>query len=93
MVLREADVGITPRDHLGDIPMSDAEATGKVVDLVGNEGLGGRLSDQPFDSGPVASVRACLGQISLRRLIMANPLQQGCRRRSIRPRSSASTPS
>jgi hypothetical protein len=66
MVLREADIGVTPRDHLRDIPMSDAEATGKVLDLVGKEGVGGRLSDQPFDGGPVAGVRACLDQVSLR---------------------------
>jgi hypothetical protein len=44
----------------------NSEATGKALDLVGKEGVGGRLSDQPFDRGAVAGVCACLGEISLR---------------------------
>jgi hypothetical protein len=66
MVLREADVGISTRDHFRHIPMRDAEAAGKVLDLIGEEGVGGRLPNQPFDRGPVARARICLDPISLR---------------------------
>ena len=66
MVLREAHVRITTREHLGNISMSNAEAAGEVFNLFCEEGVGRRLSDQPFDRGAVAGARSRFDRISLR---------------------------
>src|SRR5262245_30302603 len=65
VVLRESDVGVTARDHFGDISMGDAEAAGELLDLFGEEGVGGRPSDQPLDRSTVAGAGASLDRIRL----------------------------
>src|SRR5262249_24276519 len=66
MVLRKADVRITTGEHLGYIPMSNAEAAREVLDFFCEEDVGCRFSDQPFDRSAVAGARSCLHGISLR---------------------------
>src|SRR5262249_54433621 len=66
VVLREADIRIATGDHLGDIPMRDAEAAREVLHLLGEEGVGRRLADQRLDRRPVAGPRAGLDGVRLR---------------------------
>src|SRR5205807_3024315 len=57
VVLRERGVRVAARDHLREVAMHDAEASGEVGNLRSEQGIACRFSDQPFDRGTISRAR------------------------------------
>jgi hypothetical protein len=66
VILRKSNIRITAGDHFRYIAMRDAEATRKVFDFVGKEGVGSGLTDQRFDRSAITGTSSGLNRVGLR---------------------------